>query len=426
MPPEPGLPTASPADVVREDGSVRTVAEHQTAVRSLLAPLGQRQAEPWRPGDAVDGDRVLAADLINPIDLPPFDNSQMDGYAVRSDSAGGVLRVAPRIVAGGEPAPLDADTAAPIMTGAPMPAGADAVVPIEDAIPPLFLPDDGEQSVSFETTPSPGAYVRARGSDLKQGELLLAAGTRLGAAQWGVIAASGLTAIALVPRVRVLLLSTGNELVAAGQEPRPGQIYDANGTSLTVAVAASGAVVVDAVVVPDSEDAVAARLREHDGDFDLVLTTGGVSQGTREVVRDVFEGAGVEFVSVGMQPGGPQGLGIARLGAAKVPLVAFPGNPVSALVSFEMFLRPVLRMLHGLPPHRATLTAPLAAALDSPANKHQVRRGRLTEAGEVELVGGSSSHLLHSYAASTVLAHVPVGVSHLDAGDSIEVWRIDD
>ena len=157
-----------------------------------------------------------------------------------------------------------------------------------------------------------------------------------------------------------------------------------------------------------------------------MLTTGGVSAGAYEVVRDVFEDAGVEFVSVAMQPGGPQGVGVARIGRFSAPVVSFPGNPVSSLISFEMFLRPVLRELHGLPPNRSTWTAPLASALESPAEKHQVRRGVVNASGAIELVGGASSHLLHSYAASTVLVHVPVGVAHLDAGSPVEVWRIDD
>jgi molybdopterin molybdotransferase len=369
---------------------------------------------------------VLAADLINPIDLPPFDNSQMDGYAVRSDAPSGIpLAVVARIAAGSEIRSLGVGTAAPIMTGAPIPLGADAVIPIEAAIPPHFLPDHGDHEVVFPNSPAPGSYLRKRGSDLGQGEVLLATGTRLGAAQWGVVAAAGLTTIALVPRVRVLLLSTGDELVSPGHELVPGQIYDANSMSLAVALAGAGAVAVS-IVVPDSAEVVTQLLHEHAADVDLVLTTGGVSQGTREVVRDVFEGAGVEFMTVDMQPGGPQGLGSAGLGGAVVPVVSFPGNPVSALVSFEVFLRPVLRALHGLRPDRRSWTAPLAAALDSPAGKHQVRRGRMTEAGEVELIGGPSSHLLHSYAASTVLAHVPVGVAHLDAGETIEVWSIDD
>ena len=144
------------------------------------------------------------------------------------------------------------------------------------------------------------------------------------------------------------------------------------------------------------------------------------------MVRDVFEDAGVTFGSVAMQPGGPQGYGVARIGKYSAPVIAFPGNPVSALVSFEMFVRPALRRLHGLPPDRRAWRAPLSAPLDSPVAKHQVRRGTVNSAGEVVLVGGPSSHLLHSYAESTVLVHVPVGVSHLSAGDLVDVWSIDE
>ncbi|HEX4058679.1 MAG TPA: gephyrin-like molybdotransferase Glp [Galbitalea sp.] len=405
---------------------MRTVVEHQTAVRNLLAPLRQRVIEQWRVGDAMLDTRVLAADLLNPIDLPPFDNSQMDGYAVGSDTASGIpLTVGARIAAGSNIRSFEPGTAAPIMTGAPIPLGADAVIPIEEAVPPHFLPEDGAQTVVFQRNAPSGSYVRRRGSDLRQGEMLLAAGTRLGPAQWGVLAAAGLTTVPLIPRVRVLLVSTGNELVAPGRALAPGEIYDANGTSMAVALAGAGAVV-ESIVAPDSSDVVSRLVRDRADDVDLVLTTGGVSQGTREVVRDVFEGAGVEFVTVAMQPGGPQGLGSAILDGAVVPIVSFPGNPVSALVSFEMFLRPVLRELHGLPATRRSWTAALSAPLDSPADKHQVRRGRVAASGDIELIGGSGSHLLHNYAASTVLAHVPLGVSHLDAGEPIEVWSIDD
>ena len=169
-----------------------------------------------------------------------------------------------------------------------------------------------------------------------------------------------------------------------------------------------------------------AVFTDRDHEIDLVLTTGGVSTGDYEVVRDVFEPAGVTFGSVAMQPGGPQGFGTATFGRFSAPVIAFPGNPVSALVSFEMFLRPVLRQLHGLSPNRRSSFAPLAEEVDSPTAKHQVRRGRLNSAGEVELIGGPGSHLLHSYALSTVLVHIPVGTSHLAAGDSVEVWSIDE
>ncbi|HWU60289.1 MAG TPA: molybdopterin-binding protein, partial [Microbacteriaceae bacterium] len=154
----------------------------------------------------------------------------------------------------------------------------------------------------------------------------------------------------------------------------------------------------------------------------------GVSAGAFEVVREALEPAGVRFGGVAMQPGGPQGLGRAQLPgwAASVPVVAFPGNPVSALVSFELFLRPVLLRLAGLNASRPVESLPLAHAVDSMPAKHQVRRGIVNDAGMVELVGGPSSHLLHAYAKSSVLVHLPVGLSHADAGENVEIWRIDD
>jgi molybdopterin molybdotransferase len=408
-----------------------TVDEHQRAVSALLAPLADRAPELFRWGDVPAArlrDRVLARDLVNPIDLPPFDNSQMDGYAVRARDVtqGGTLAVARRVAAGHPAPPIIAGTAVPIMTGAPMPDGADAVIPIEEATPDQFLPEvEGTHPVvSFALPVAAGTFVRLRASDLAAGEVLLTAGTRLGPAQWGVIAASGITEIELLPRTRVLVLSTGDELVRVGERPAMGQVFDANGTSLALALSLAGAVVDAVIVAPDDAARVLELLTGHE--VDLILSSGGVSRGTHEVVRDVFEELGVDFVSVAMQPGGPQGLGIARLAHGAVPVVAFPGNPVSALVSFEVFLRPVLRRLHGLAPSRPTAELPLAVPLDSPAAKHQVRRGRINTRGEVELVGGPSSHLVHSYAASTVLVHLPAGVSHLDAGATVEVWRIDD
>ncbi len=407
-----------------------TVEEHRAAIVALLAPLGARKPELWRgarpPVGAVP--RVLATDILSRIDLPPFDNSQMDGYAVRSAevAAGVPLRVAARIPAGHGVDLLAAGTAAPIMTGAPIPDGADAVIPIEAATPDRFQPETQPATVSFAATVDAGTFIRPRGSDLAAGSLLLAAGTVLGPAQWGVLSAAGITEVPLLSQLKVLVLSTGDELTLAGHPLAAGHIYDANGTSMAVALAGAGAHVSDSLVVHDYAPLLREVFEDRDRDVDLILTTGGVSAGAYEIVRDVFEDAGVEFTTVTMQPGGPQGLGIATIGRYSAPVVAFPGNPVSALVSFEVFLRPVLRQLHGLAPDRRSWWAPLASGLDSPPAKHQVRRGVINADGQVELVGGASSHLLHSYAASTVLVHVPIGVAHLDAGDRIEVWSIDD
>lgn len=417
---------------------MRTVEEHQDAVRALLAPVASRPAETLSlssPADIIGAgtDRVLADDVHAQVDLPPFDNSQMDGYAVRSVDvrAGETLRVAARVVAGHAPASLEPGWAAPIMTGAPMPVGADAVLPIEDAIPDAFQDESGDHVVRFARETTAGAFVRRRGSDRGSGEVLLTAGSRLGPAQWGVIFASGLSKIQVLSRVRVLVVSTGDELRPPGVPLATGQIHDTNGPSMAAALVGAGAECVAAFTAQDDAGALRSLLAGQIGHVDLILTTGGVSMGTREVVRDVFDQGALDFVSVAMQPGGPQGLGTVTMADAhgasvSRPVVAFPGNPVSALVSFETFLRPVLRDLHSLPPDRERFTAPLASAVDSPAGKHQLRRGILDADGHVDLIGGASSHLLHGYASSTLLVHLPVGVTHLDAGDPVDVWRISD
>ena len=402
-----------------------SVADHLAAVRSLLAHLAGREST---SASGPEIGRVLARDVVSPINHPPFDNSQMDGYAVRAADvvAGARMPVAAPIAAGQATGTLAPGTAAPIMTGAPIPRGADAVIPIERATPDSF----GAETVSFVEAPEAGAFVRRRGSDLEAGAPVLSAGVLLTAARWGILAASGVPLVSLIPKVRVLVISSGDELQEPGGELTDGRIFDANSVAMAVAVQEAGGVVTAALRATDDAAELIRLLAAHAEEADLVLTTGGVSRGAYEVVRDVFEPAGVAFGSVAMQPGGPQGLGLARITDAggatfERPVVAFPGNPVSALVSFEMFLRPVLRELHGLAHRRAPVVAPLAEPLDSPKNKHQVRRGILRPDGQVELVGGASSHLLHSYATSTHLIHVPLGVSRLESGDNVEVWSIE-
>ncbi|ONI61554.1 molybdopterin molybdenumtransferase MoeA [Leifsonia sp. ALI-44-B] len=426
---------------------LRSVEEHGEVVRALLAPLAARLGAEelavsagrmsQHPHD-YDG-RVLAADVRAPIDLPPFDNSQMDGYAVVSDDladASGerpvALRVAPHIPAGSTGRPLERGWAAPIMTGAPIPEGADAVVPIEQVDPPAFFADQPQPASSavppvarFTRPVAPGTYRRVRGSDIAAGSLLLAAGTRLGAAQWGVLAASGVATVPVRRRVRVTVLSTGHELRQPGDALGPGQIFDANSAALTRALAEVDADVRTVAAVSDDPEAFSRQLAALGAETDLLVTTGGVSAGAYEVVRETLAGAGVDFVGVRMQPGGPQGSGALR--DTGMPVVTFPGNPVSALISFEVFLRPVLLELAGArASDRQRLRVTLAEDATSPVDKHQIRRGRLREDGRVELVGGPGSHLLHAYAASALLVHIPAGVASVTAGDTLEAWRIDD
>lgn len=423
-----------------------TPAEHAHAVAALLAPVLDRLADDalaelitLTPGAAAG--RVLSVDVQSRIQVPPFTNSQMDGYAVRAaDLESASIDTPVRLDIGATSAAGDAvhehapGTAAPVMTGAPVPSGADAVVPIELADPPRFVGigkgADGhaaDSTVRFHAPVEAGAFVREAGADLAAGTTILPAGTRLGPAQLGSLASAGVTEVRVRPLPVVLLLSTGHELRTPGDVLDPGQIYDANTASLTAAMEESRAVV-HAAFAPDDAAAVLDAIAQHP-DVDLIVTTGGVSAGAFEVVRDALEPAGVRFGKVAMQPGGPQGLGDARVpsgdGERTVPVIAFPGNPVSALLSYEMFLRPVLRAAAGLDPSRRVQRAPLAEALSSPPGKHQIRRGRLRADGSVE-VGAPGSHLLHDYARATVLVHVPIGVDTLPAGAEVEVWRIDE
>lgn len=415
-----------------------SVEEHVVAVRELVERL-------WRPGidevplGAALG-RTLALDVATPIDLPPFDNSQMDGFAIRASSGAGAapgspvtLPVTAHIAAGDPRGTLAAGVAAAIMTGAPMPTGADAVVPVEEVLPRGF--DDATEIVLHRPV-DVGWFVRRRGSDLTAGTTLLPAGTRLGPGQLGALAASGIVAVPVRSRPRVLVVSTGAELTAPGSVLRPGQIYDANVVSLSAAVTEAGGVALSISVPSDDPRMLlaavdSAAVSTGGGPIDLIVTSGGVSAGAHEVVRDAFGAIGVKFGSVAMQPGGPQGFGSVGLdspggGTRETPVLCFPGNPVSVLVSFELFLRPLLA--GPRPRTRARLEASASSGgspLGSPGGKRQLRRARLRDDGGVEFVGGASSHLIAAYARSNALAHIPAGVTAVQPGDELEVWRID-
>ncbi|WP_235476290.1 molybdopterin molybdotransferase MoeA [Frigoribacterium sp. Leaf263] len=414
---------------------MRTIDQHQDDVAGLVeAALASRPSErlPLDPAAvAADPDRYrrreLASDVVAPIDLPPFANSQMDGFAVSSSDvvADASLVVVDRIPAGRVGPALLPGTAAPIMTGAAVPDGADAVVPVERVEPPLFPAEGVDARVAVTGPVAAGAFVREAGSDVVAGSVLLPAGTIMTPARWGVLAAAGLGEVAVRRRPRLLLVSTGEELAAPGAELGPGEIHDANGVALAAALAEVGVEVV-AERVTDDAATLTALVARHAADVDLVVTTGGVSAGAYEVVRDAFETAGVVFGSVAMQPGGPQGHGPLSVGDRRLPAVCFPGNPVSALVSFEVFLRPLLQAATGVGRPRARTVAPMAEPAESPVGKHQLRRGRLDADGRVALVGGAGSHLLSNHAAATLLVHLPVGVERVEAGDDVVVWALDD
>jgi len=397
---------------------VRTVEEHQAVVNGLLGPLPIEEV----PLAAAAG-RVLARDLTALVALPGFTNSAMDGYAARyadvgaaSDATPVRLPVAADLPAGrSDVPPLLPGTVHRIMTGAPLPEGADVVVPVERT-------DAGTDVVTITSSPAAGTHLRHAGEDISAGELAMPAGTALGAAQLGLAAAVGYAAVPVRRRPRVLVLSTGSELVEPGRPLRMGQIYESNSVLLAAAVADAGGEARTLHFVPDDVDQFLATVRAELAGADLLVTSGGVSAGAYEVVKDAFRGLGtVEFGKVAMQPGGPQGAGTVD----GVPVVTLPGNPVSSFVSFEVFVRPALRRALGhASPDRLRTTARLTAPLRSPAGRRQFLRGRFD--GEVVTqVGGPGSHLVAHLARANCLVVVPEDVTELPEGAQVSVVLIE-
>lgn len=401
---------------------MRTVEEHRAAVEALLPLLPEESV----PLTAARG-RVLARDVAAAVALPGFDNSAMDGYAARWAEVGTAahrpvrLPVAEDVPAGRtDVVPLAPGTVHRIMTGAPLPPGTDVVVPVE-------LTDAGTDVVEIRDSPAAGTHLRRAGEDIAAGAVALSAGSPLGAAQLGLAAAVGLTELPVRRRPRVLVLSTGSELVAPGEPLAHGQIYESNSLLLAAAVEEAGGIPRRLHFVPDDVGQFLATVRAElegrtGGAPDLLITSGGVSAGAYEVVKDAFQGLGtVEFGKVAMQPGGPQGAGTVD----GVPVITLPGNPVSAFVSFEVFVRPALRRALGhAAPDRLRAPARLTGPLRSPAGRRQFLRGRY-EGGEVSQVGGPGSHLVAHLARANCLVVVPEDVTELAAGAEVDVVLIE-
>ncbi|WP_433803668.1 molybdopterin molybdotransferase MoeA [Actinomycetospora sp. CA-084318] len=398
---------------------MRPVEAHAAAVAELIADTGTETV----PLAAARG-RVLAADLTSPVALPPFDNSAMDGYAVRAADLATTpvtLPVTEDVPAGRvDGPPLAPGTVHRIMTGAAVPDGADAVVQVE-------WTDGGlpGATVTIERGVDLGQSVRRAGDDVTAGQVVLTAGTVLGAAQIGLAAAVGAAELTVHRRPRVLVLSTGSELVAPGEPLRHGQIHESNGPMLAAAVEDAGGEARLLRFVPDDVEEFLTTLDSALAEpTDLVITSGGVSAGAYEVVKDAFATRGIAFTKVAMQPGMPQGAGRYD---DRVAVVTLPGNPVSSLVSFEVFVRPALRRAAGHPhPDRARVRARTAEELRSPAGRRQFRRGRLDAvAGTVAPVGGAGSHLLAALAQADCLLVVGEDVTEVAAGSEVEVWLLE-
>lgn len=398
-----------------------TVAEHLEAVLDRIRPVDPVTL----PLDQAHG-LVLTEDVTSPVDLPRFANSAMDGYAVLAAEIAGAGPETPQLVpvrgdiaAGdGEARSHRPGTCWRIMTGAPVPEGADAVVRVEDT-------DGNQHEVLIRKAVEAGANVRPAGDDVRAGAVILRAGTRIGPTQLAVLAAAGVPEVRVTGPVRVAVLSSGDELVPLGEAVGPGQIHDSNGPMLAALVRSAGHSAVHAGHLPDDAGAVTKELDHHLESADLVITTGGVSMGgSYDAVKAALTGAGsMEFTEVGMQPGKPQGFGL--LGKREVPVFTLPGNPVSVLVSFEVFVRPALARRAGARYAPVTLPAVVTSGWSSPEGRQQYHRVRLsrdvTGAYAAEPVSGPGSHLVGGLAQADGLAVIPAETVEVSTGSRVSV-----
>jgi molybdopterin molybdotransferase len=402
------------------DGSLSPVEAYQSAILSAIVPLAPTSLE------LADAEGcVLAEEVTAAVSLPSFDNSSMDGYAVQAADVAGASQGSPaRLRVTGEIAAGDIGvyrlvpgTAIKIMTGAQMPAKADAVVPVE-------WTDGGIAQVEIYRPAEAGNAVRYAGGDAVAGETLLPAGMRMRPMQIAVAASAGRKTVTVRPRPRVVVLSTGDELTEPGTPLVPGRIWDSNSYMIAAAAREAGAVAYRHSVVPDDPAGVLPALEEQLIRADLLITTGGVSMGgEHDVVKEALRELGtVTFRKVAMQPGMPQGFGV--IGEDKVPIFTLPGNPVSAYVSFQLFVRPALAALQGTDDLALAHTqATLTDHVRSPAGRRSYLRGVL-DGSKVAPLSGQGSHQIASLGRANALIIVPEWETQLPAGDTVDVLML--
>lgn len=411
------MPTSPSA--ARTAPTLLSVEEALERILARVTPLGSSEVALL---DALGC--ILAEGQTAEDDVPPFRNSAMDGYAVRSADvarAGARLRVIGAVAAGGVPArPVGAGEAMRIMTGAPMPDGADTVVRVEDT-------DNGSELVTISRAVEPGTAVRGQGEDLRRGQTVLEAGTPLRAAEIGVLASLGRARVNVYRRPNVAVLSTGDELVDITERPGPGKIRDTNRYSLAAAVRATGSPAFELGVARDD----AADLRHALGNAafgDLIVASGGVSVGDHDHVKPTVEAMGaMDFWSIAIRPGRPLAFGELRTKRGSVPIFGLPGNPVSALLTFELFVRPaILRMAGHTRLHRPRATAVLQDRIEKPVGLRMFARGVYDRAaGTVRSTGPQGSGILRSMALANCLIELAESAAAGLPGDPVEVILTD-
>jgi molybdopterin molybdotransferase len=390
--------------------------EAQRLVLEHVQPLPAERV----PLDEAAG-RVLAEPGLAVVDLPPFPSSAMDGFAVRSADVPATLPVVARVAAG-RPArrPLEPGEAMGIATGGVVPEGADAVIPIEYVV-------ENDNKVEVPEPVESGANVRPLGGDLREGDVVVAAGVRLGSTQLGALAAAGVAEVACGAVPRAAVLATGTELRRPGEPLAPGEVYEANGLILETQLRSAGASVERLAAVADDDDAHREALRRG-LDHDVLVTSGGVSVGPHDLVRRIEAELGVDevFWRVAVKPGKPVSFGVRH----RTLVFGLPGNPVSSLVAFELFVRPAVLALQGLAdPLPRFEPGRLAAAVTRNAGRDALVRARLRTAEdgaavELEPVMGQESHMIARSAAAGALVLVPRGDGELAAGAPVRYLRL--
>jgi molybdopterin molybdotransferase len=410
---------SSPAVHDHESGEgLVPVDEARDRVLSQIKPL-QPLELPLQEAEGC----VLAQQVVAGADIPDFASSAMDGFAVRSGEVGDAtpsspveLRIVGRALIGQRPeATVGGGEAVRIATGAPIPAGADTIVPIENC-------EVVGDTVRILAGSPEGKHIRPTGEDVKGGEVLLPAGRRLGAPELGLLATAGFSHPLVHPRARVVVLSTGDELIPPGQTPEYGQVRDSNAYLLFGALREAGAVPMMAGTVRDEVDDLKDRVLSHLVQADAFISSGGVSVGERDVVKAAFFKRGeLDFYKVAMQPGMPQGFGHIE----GKPFFGLPGNPVSVFVSFEVFIRPALRKMMGRQQlFRPEITARLDTDVSGPEGKMQFARVRVKRTKEGWIAtptGGRGSNLIATVSRANGLAMIPAGVSTAAAGSEVKV-----
>lgn len=403
----------SPMNPTGPASPMRSVDEHLADILLTVRSLAPLEIE-------LEGalGTTLAEDVVSPVPLPPFDNSAMDGYAVRAEDVARVpvtLPVTGDIAAGdGRPLVVAPGTTMRIMTGAPMPEGADAVIPVE-------WTDGGTEHVVIGRSAARGNAIRRVGEDVRPDDVVLAAGALIGPAQLGILAGVGRRRVVVRPRPRVVVISTGAELAEPGTPLAPGQIWESNSYTLIAAVREAGGEGYRSGIAADDAGRFLDQLDAQLLRADAVITSGGVSMGAYEPVKEALAPLGtVRFDRVAMQPGMPQGFGV--VGEDQIPIFALPGNPVSSFVSFMLFVRPALRKMRGLPAGPTpTVRAVTTSSLRSPAGRRSYLRGVLAADGSVAPVPRQGSHQLAALALANALVVVPEDVTEVPEGATVEV-----